>query len=143
MQTHGSFHLWVDNQVLLARISGAWNEEESRLYFNEIKEITKPIIDRSWALLVYLDDWALGTPEANQAGMNMIQWISQHGLARIAAIHNSIIVKLEIERMSKEVPSEIERRHFSDEEMAFAWLASQGYPVQLAQLKNRQYPNSL
>ena len=139
MQTHGSFDLWVDNQVLLARISGAWNKEASWLYFNEIKEITKPIIGNPWALLVYFDGEVLGTPETNQTAKEMVSWLLQNGLVSMAEIHSSnIIVQLEIERMSKEVPSEIERRHFSDEEMAFAWLASKGFPVQLAQLKNRQ-----
>ncbi len=138
MQAHGSFDLWVDNQVLLARISGAWNEEETRLYFKQIKEVTQPIIHRPWAMLLHLNSWQLGTPEAERVTKEIVYWIAQHGLARIAEIYSpSVMIQLEIDRLVQEAPDEIERRHFLEEEKAFAWLASQGFPVQLAQLINR------
>jgi len=139
MRAHGSFDLWVDNQVLMARISGAWNEEGGWRYFKALKQISQPIIDKPWALLVSIDEWELGTPETDRAALAMLEWITQHGVARLAEIYSpNILLQLEVARMGKKIPFEIEQRHFSDEVTAFKWLASQGFPVQLAQLQNRQ-----
>jgi len=138
MQAHGSFHLWVDNQVLLGRISGAWNEEEGWLYFKKIKEITKPIIHKPWAMILYLNDWELTTPETEQASRALVNWTWQHKLARVAEVYDASIVKqLQIDRLVKEGPSGFKRRQFSNETEAFAWLDSQGYPLELRQLINR------
>ena len=138
MQAHGSFQLWVENQVLLGRISGAWNEEEGWLYFKEIKEITKPIIDKPWAMIIYLNDWGLITPETEQSSREVVKWSFMHGLARVAEVYSpSFLKQQQIDRVVVEKPKGFERRHFSDESQAFSWLASQGYPVLHNQLIKR------
>ncbi len=138
MQAHGCFDLWVDNQVLLARISGAWNEEEALLYFKKLKEITKPIIDKPWAMMLNLTNSELNTPGADQIASTIVQWCLNHGIASVAEVYKpSLLKKRQFERLTKKLSSEIERCQFSDETEAFAWLTTQGYPVQLEQLINR------
>ncbi len=130
MQAHGSFYLWVDNQVLQARISGAWNEEESWLYFEKVKELIQPIMARPWALLLFMNGWELGTPETEIATKEMVKWLSTHGLNKVAEVYDpNLLIQLHIERLVKEGPDEIERRHFTHEKEAIAWLASKGFPM--------------
>ena len=130
MLAHGSFDLTVDNQVLIARISGAWNEEESWLYFERVKEIIQPIMKQPWALLLLMNGWELGTPETEQVTKEMVRWVSSHGLYKVAEVYNpNMLIQLHIERIVKEGPDEIERRHFINEKEAIAWLASNGFPL--------------
>ncbi len=130
MKAHGSFDLRLDNQVLIARLSGAWNEEKSWLYFNKIKEITQPIIGKPWAALLLMNDWELGTPETEQVTKILAEWLSTHGLSKVAEIHDpSLLRQRHIERIVRENPGEIERCHFTEEKEAIAWLASNGFPL--------------
>jgi len=130
MQAHGSFDLRVNNQVLIARISGAWNEEESWLYFEKVKEIAQTIINKPWALLLLMNGWELGTPETEVATKEMVKWVSKHGLHKVAEVYDpSPLLQLHIDRIVKEGPDEIERCHFTDEKEAIAWLADEGFPT--------------
>ncbi len=132
MQAHGSFNLTVNNQVLIANISGAWNEEESWLYFEKVKEVAQTIIHKPWALLLLMNGWELGTPETERATKEMVKWVSTHGLNKVAEVYEpSPLLQLHIERIVKEGPDEIERRHFINEKEAIAWLASNGFPLAL------------
>ncbi len=79
---HGSFDMRVDNQVLLARISGAWNDEKTRAYFSKMKRLTTEVIKQPWAQIVYLNDWELGTPENEKLTMELIQWSAKHNLKK-------------------------------------------------------------
>ena len=130
MLAHGSFDLTVDNQVLIARISGAWNEEESWLYFERVKEIIQPIMAQPWALLLLMNGWELGTPETERVTKEMVKWVSTHGLYKVAEVYKpNMLIQLHIERIVEEGPDEIERRHFINDKEAIAWLASNGFPL--------------
>jgi len=130
MQAHGSFDLRVNNQVLIARISGAWNEEESWLYFEKVKEVAQAIIDKPWALLLLMNGWELGTPETERATKEMVKWVSINGLYKVAEVYKpSPLLQLHINRIVDDGSDEIERRHFIHEKEAIAWLAQEGFPT--------------
>jgi len=127
---HGSFDMWVDNQVLLARIDGAWNEEETRAYFKKMKQLTKEVIKQPWAQIVYLNDWELGTPENEQLTMELIQWSTEHNLKKTATVYSPHLIKqLQIERLKSNSINNTDYRSFQLETEAFAWLKSEGYAV--------------
>lgn len=127
---HGSFDMWVDNQVLLVRINGAWNKEETQAYFTKMKQLTIEVIKQPWAQIVYLNDWELGTPENEQITMELIQWSMEHNLKKTATVYSpNLIKKLQIERLKNKTINTVDYRTFQQEKEAFAWLESEGYVV--------------
>jgi len=127
---HGSFDMWLDNQVLLVRIHGAWNEEEAKLYFTTLKETVKEIIKQPWAMIVYLNDWELGTPETDQIAAEVIQWCMENYQRKVAIVYSpNLVKKLQIKRISVKSLGVIEQRSFPQEDEAFGWLKSEGYAV--------------
>ena len=127
---HGSFDMWVDNQVFLARINGAWNEEETQLFFTKLKENVTELINQPWAQIVYLNDWELGTPGNEQVTTELIQWCMEHNLKKAATVYSPhLIKKLQIERLTNQSISVVEYRSFPQEQEAFSWLESEGFFV--------------
>lgn len=130
MDAHGHYDLWLDNHVVLARIKGQWNDIMARQYAESFKEIVQPLIQESWAHIVYLDDWDLGTPEVEPIITELVEWVIRHGLKRTAQVYSpSMLKKFQMDRMVKETIGEFERHVFPKEAPAFEWLYNQGYPV--------------
>lgn len=139
MNAHGHFDLWVDNNVILARAKGQWNEEMAQVFSSEFKRISQPLILQNWAHIVYLDDWELGTPDLEPIIIDLVTWLIEHNLKRTAQVYSPNMLKtFQMDRMVKETLGEFERRIFPTEEEAFAWLQQEDYSV------NRQllYPLS-
>ena len=82
MHAHGHYDLWLDNQVVLARIKGQWNEDMSKQFSQALKDISAPLTQGAWAHIVYLDDWELGTPDIEPVIKDLAIWAIQHGLKR-------------------------------------------------------------
>ncbi len=127
---HGSFDIKVDNQVCLSRINGAWNKEEARLYCTKLKDSLKELIKQPWAMIVYLNDWELGTPETEQISNELVQWCMEHDLRKIVTVYSPNLIKnLQIERLTIKSIGAVDFRCFAQEKEAFAWLKSEGYVV--------------
>ncbi len=130
MQPHGSFELRVNNQVLIAKIIGAWNKETGEQYFCELKKISQHLIQQPWALAVYLTEWELGTPGSDEVTLELIKWLAANNLEKVAEIYSpSILKKMHVQNMINQTEPVFERQYFSDEQAAFAWLESQGFPI--------------
>lgn len=130
MYGHGSYELTVNNRVLIAKIIGAWNKEEGEQYFRELKQVTQDIIHEPWAMVIYLDQWELGTPGSDEVTLQLIQWLSKNKLAMTAEVYSpQLLKKLHVERLVNNANFEIDRQCFTDDQEAFDWLASQGFPI--------------
>jgi len=130
MKGHGSYELKVINRVLIAKIIGAWNREEGEQYFSELKRITRHLIQSPWAMVVYIDDWQLGTPGSDEVTLKLIQWLATHKLQLVAEIYSpNVLKKMHIQRMVNSSKSDINRQYFSDDKDAFAWLETQGFSL--------------
>ncbi len=133
MQAHGSYELRVNNQVLIAKIIGAWNKETGEQYFCELKKISHHLIQQPWAMVVYLTEWELGTPGSDEVTLELIEWLTANKLDKVAEIYSpSILKKMHVQNMVDKTESKIDRQYFSDEQAGFTWLESQGFPVNLA-----------
>jgi len=136
MEAHGHFDIWLDNQVVLARLKGSWNQEMAKLYAEQFKQAAQPLIHSDWAHIVYLDDWELGTPEFEQVITELVAWVIEHGLKRTAQVYSpSMLKQYQMDRLVKSSMGEFERRVFRHESEAFDWLSRQGYAVKREQLQ--------
>lgn len=130
MKAHGHFDLWLDNNVVLARAKGQWNEEMAQVFSSEFKRISAPLIHKNWAHIVYLDDWELGTPDLEPIIIDLVTWLIEHNLKRTAQVYSpNMLKKFQMDRMVKETLGEFQRHVFPTEEEAFAWLQQEGYSV--------------
>jgi len=131
MHAHGDFDMWVDNQVLLARIKGQWNGEMAAHYSKRMKELVHGFNGQTWAHIVYLDDWELGTPDLEPVINELVAWVIEHGLTRTAQVFKaSMLKKSQMDRMVKERIGDFERRAFATEDEAFFWLEQEGFNVE-------------
>ena len=131
MHAHGYFDMRIDNQVLLARLKGQWNKEMASAYSKRMKEMAQHFNDQTWAHIVYLDDWELGTPELEPVINELVTWVINHGLTRTAQVFKaSMLKKSQMDRMVKERLGHFERQAFSTEEQAFHWLEQEGFAVE-------------
>ncbi len=132
MFAHGSYELNLKNRVLIAKIIGAWNKEEGKDYFRELKGITKNIIHQPWAMMVYLDKWELGTPGSDEVTLELIKWLAENNLAVVAEVYSpSLLKKKHIQKMVDNSNFPIKRQCFADEKDALVWLKSEGFPMDL------------
>lgn len=130
MHAHGHFDMWLDNNVVLARLRGQWNDDMAILYSQKFKQICQPLLGQDWAHIVYLDDWELGTPEFESIIIELVSWVVEHGLKRTAQVYSpSMLKQYQMDRMVKETIGDFQRQVFANEEAAFAWLSTEGYPV--------------
>ena len=130
MNGHGSYELIVRNRVVIAKIIGAWNKEESEQYFSELKKMTQGIIHEPWAIVVYLDQWELSTPDSEQVNLNLLNWLMANNLKKAAEIYSpSVLKKMHVQNIVNKTASKIDRQCFTDDKAAIAWLESQGFPL--------------
>lgn len=126
---HGEFTLSVSGNILLAKLSGAWNEEAARAFSQNLKTTVMPLIGADWGHLVYLDDWRLGVPEIKPIVEELVAWCCDNGLKRAAHVYSpSMVKKLQLEDFVAET-GDFQRRAFASEAEAIAWLAVEGYEL--------------
>jgi hypothetical protein len=136
MKAHGHFDMWLDNNVILARLKGQWNEEMAVVYANEFKQQALPLQESNWAHIVYLDDWELGTPEFEPIVVDLVTWLIDHNLKRAAQVYSpNMLKRFQMNRMVKEATEDFQRHVFSDETAAFLWLQQEGYSVDRQKLQ--------
>ena len=124
---HGEFTLSVSGNILLANLSGAWNEEAAHAFSKDLKSKVTPLVGADWGHLVYLDDWSLGVPEIKPIVEELVAWCCGNGLKRAAHVYSSsMLKKLQLEDFVAET-GDFQRRAFASEAEAIAWLAAEGY----------------
>jgi hypothetical protein len=135
MKAHGHFDIWLDNNVVLARLKGQWNEEMATIYADEFKKMASPLLEFDWSHIVYLDDWELGTPEFEPIVIELVSWLIERNLKRTAQVYSPNMLKtFQMDRMVKETFGDFQRQVFSNEKEAFLWLHQEGYTVERQKL---------
>jgi len=135
MHAHGRFHIWLDNRVILARVTGQCNKEMALKYSTQFKDIANPLVGQPWAHIVYLDDWDLATPEVEGIITDLVTWLVANGLMRTAQVYSpNMLKKFQIDRMVKSKIDHFTRQVFDNGEDAFEWLSQEGFPVTRAVL---------
>jgi hypothetical protein len=127
---HGFYELTVDNNLLVARLSGCWNQECAEIFSEEFKNIAQPLTHRAWGHLVYLDEFELGVPEIAPIVQNLVSWCIQNGLQKSAQVYcKSMTKKYYIDKMVVEKADHFERQIFIEAQSAIDWLKDYGFTL--------------
>lgn len=125
---HGDFELVVQGSVLVAKLTGSWNEEAALAFEKAFKEAATPLSQGNWAHLVYLDDWDLGVPEIMPIVERLVAWCIANGLKRSAQVYcQSMLKKYQLDMMVVDQQGDFERRVFDNCDTAKDWLRAEGY----------------
>jgi hypothetical protein len=132
-KTTSKFRLWRDQQVLVAVISGSWDQQTAADYTAEFIRTALPLINQPWAHIVYLDQWQLGVPEIEPVIQQLVTWCVNNQLRYAAHVYCPHMVKqYQLNRMISDETQRFEKRTYPIAEDAFAWLASHGFMVEQA-----------
>ncbi|MCD8520769.1 MAG: hypothetical protein LRY66_01940 [Saccharospirillaceae bacterium] len=126
---HGEFVITTNGNILVARLSGSWNEEAARAYDKALREHVAEL-PPSWGHMVLLDEWQLGVPEIGPIIETLVHWCIAQGLRRAAHVYSpSLLKKLQLEDMVTESAQGFYRRAFADAESALGWLNAEGFEL--------------
>lgn len=124
---HGHFSIDVSGRVLCAHLSGSWNSQTAERFSDEFKYKAQALIGEPWGHLVLLDDWDLGVPEMTPIIERLVNWCIEQNLVRAAQVFSpSMIKKYQLDAMVVEKIGDFERRNFTDQSSAIAWLEAEG-----------------
>ena len=128
---HGAFQLHVNNNILIARLTGSWNSECAESFSENLKRHTASLTERKWGHLVILDDWELGIPEISTIITDLVSWCIENGLEKSAQVYNeSMIKQYHLDKMVVEREGDFERQVFRDTRIAIKWLNKYGFKLE-------------
>lgn len=132
------FHLWQEQQVIMAVVNGSWDRRTAEDYATEFMQLALPLSDAPWAHIVYLDHWQLGVPDIEPVIQRLVQWCINHQLRYAAQIYCPHMVKqYQLERMIIDQTEHFERRVYPNQAEAFAWLAEKGFSTDTQKFPKR------
>ena len=132
------FHLWQEEKVILALVSGCWDKRTAEEYSAEFKTIAAKLLNSQWAHIVYLDQWELGVPEIEPVIRELVEWCIANNLRCAAQVYCPHMVKrYQLERMITERTDSFERRVYPTQHEAFQWLAAEGFTLETQDLRQK------
>ncbi len=123
--TQGKYEIKVDKQrrVIYERCIGLLKEEDTQRLHNEYMKKIVPLFNgKSWAKCSDLRNYKTST--VVDAMNTHINWCEQHGLVTGAIIVDQMIVKMQMNRVSKNT---VQPTAFKSVEEADKWLKEQGF----------------
>ncbi|MBT0585605.1 hypothetical protein [Alteromonas oceanisediminis] len=123
----GSFQLNRNGNVVELIALGQWDEALARAFLSGVEQLVKPLNGRSWATIVDVREWELGTPEFQEIITDGTQLQVAMGLRREAYIIDASQVKIfQIDAMMPPDPL-YSARYFQQYGDGLAWLADEGF----------------
>ena len=124
---HGSYKVWAEGNIVLAKLEGSWNEEAATNFEKEFMKVAK-LMPKNWGHIVYLNDWELCDPSMFPIIERLVAWCIEQGLTKAANIYPASAVKEEfINKMVVDEFGDFKRAVFDNEIDAKQWLAKYGF----------------
>ncbi len=120
---HGDVAIEVNDNIIIVRTFGAFNEYGTQQYTNGVRAIVNDLKGQSFSILVNNLDFLGGTPEAYQELENYNLWLNQQKLIGKAMVITSNITLDVINKLSPSRASQ-QTRSFENEKDAINWLQS-------------------
>ncbi len=120
---HGEALIYIKDNIIVAELIGAFNEEGAKKYTQDVKNIVKEFQNKNVFILVNDLKVEGGTPEAYQELEKHNHWLTtQNLIAKAIVIKSSVTVEL----LDKLSPSQKQQncKLFDNEIDAFIWLKS-------------------
>jgi hypothetical protein len=133
LDIHGEWRLRVVRDVVTSAISGSWNEEAMLAYGEQFKAAAGSL--GRFCSLAYFTNWGGFTAGAAVIGIENRDWAAKHGCACVAWVVEDDLMRRWVDlytRHSTEVNPET--RVFATLAQATAWLATEGFSIDPAEL---------
>lgn len=139
-KSHGNWTIEVYDRVIITCTSGAWNKEAMQEFCAEYRRKAAPILGAPWASLLMIDNWELGVPEFEPLLKSHLNWATENGLSREAAVFEG--GHLREEQMRRNIPTNgpfYQRKNFRTLQQASGWLEGQGFEVEIMRSEALEY----
>jgi hypothetical protein len=120
---HGEVSIEVQDNIIMVRTAGAFNEYGAKKYTDGIKTIIRELKDQSFSILINNLQFEGGTPEAYEELESYNSWLNKQKLIGKAMIITSSITLEVIDKLSPSRASQ-QIRSFNNETDAMDWLQS-------------------
>ncbi|WP_100657906.1 hypothetical protein [Alteromonas flava] len=122
------YHLWRENDVLVAVVKGQYDFIATQAYCRNFKTIAAPLINAPWGHITYLDEWDLATPDCIQLIAQLENWCKSNRLACDALVYRASGIKdfvLSAAMATSKNPDVYQ--HFEYSADALNWLREKGF----------------
>ncbi|MDO6567069.1 hypothetical protein Q4561_08355 [Alteromonas sp. 1_MG-2023] len=124
-----------DNNIVIIHVKGAWDAIITESFSNDFKNIGRMLSHAPWAHLVYFDEWALSTPDAEPVVNAMLVWAEAHNMTHTARVYKDNALKTyQLDRMIDLEEQKGLTRHFESASEGFSWLAEHGFIAESAKV---------
>ncbi|WP_100642994.1 hypothetical protein [Alteromonas facilis] len=124
------YQIWQEDRVVIVIISGAWNEVITQQYCKALKTISSDLTTEPWAILTYLDEWLLSTPQSEAHILELQEWCKHNNVACNAVVYAANPLKdYQVSRMLKLSNKSEVFKHFTQQHDALQWLATNGFDI--------------
>lgn len=129
MKAHGEFDIYHDGDVLLTRVTGAWNREGTAEYCASVRAAVRRL-KQPWGQIVDARGWMLAVPDAGIELAALSKWRDTHGLACIAYLdHDNGMMREFAQRNILSKQSTAVGAIFDDAGSLVDWMSGQGFPL--------------
>ncbi|MEP1447705.1 MAG: hypothetical protein ABJK37_16495 [Paraglaciecola sp.] len=124
----GQYRVFSQGKIVVSHISGQWSKSNALEYEDAVHKVITNLGGREFASLLFFEDWGLNTPEAGPIIERIINWCVNQGMCCAAEVFSPDALKeYLLNKLVKEVKSQLVIRRFSSEHEALLWLAEKGF----------------
>lgn len=113
---HGGHEFHFEDNLLIARSWGAWNNEAIILYGNEWRTEVEKKGFKFWGYCIDVREWELGTPSSIEHISTLIEWCAQRGAVFSGLLDNNVVSTHVIMEEHKRTVDEGDYRTFTNEQ---------------------------
>lgn len=130
MNYHGHFTLWRENQLIVAKVYGAWSMDTAQDYATQLKDLALSMNGQPWARVVFLDQWQLGTPDFEKVMKDLMSWCVSHQLKYTAYVFQpSHLREHQLDKVINQASDTSQKKMFTHQQDALDWLNSVGFAL--------------
>lgn len=124
LKIHGDYKIEISGEIIIVRLYNAWNEECSKAFLNDYKNIIVEERFKQFGVLADLKNLEGATPDAIKLFKSITAWTFEHGQIARAIVCNSDLKKYIIELALKD--NLFQTKAFDEETTAMRWLKQKG-----------------
>lgn len=124
---HGEFRIQWCESVCVLTLLGGYNREGAQRMAEAVKASWLAAGSPSrWAHVVDLRPWEGGTPDSFGPARELVAWTMEHGVCAVIRLRQTDFITRIIDRQSTLEDARVPVLDFTDPEVAWQWLQSQG-----------------
>ncbi len=120
LKIHGDYKITVIGEIFILRLYDTWNEDCSKAFLTDYKNIIVEKGFKQFGVLVDLRKVEGATPEALNLFQSITTWTYEHGQIARAIVYSSELKKLIVELALED--GLFPTKAFDEEKTAMAWL---------------------